>query len=429
MRTFFLSLLLILANNSVVNAGRTLSARECSLGCASNCAQCVNKQAVSGGGYDVLVDLASCKGSSMSWMCCKNKDCSIKSCDGALSLPTKCDEVTHGTFFVPEGQDSLLIEIHDGAMAGNVDCSTSDCCGGSPGSCSNGISGVCRQELSLSTCTTTINKVTFGNSLGCAKDADCLGWDVVVGACEDIKCVDQKCVRSPKPLGFLCRDASDTCDTAEYCDGVNIDCPIDKFMHSDVMCRDSTGVCDIAEYCTGTSSVCPSDGFLGTDVVCRAAVVADDGTSCDVDETCNGLSAECPSDAFKPSGIVCRSKKDKCDVVDTCQGGRDCPSDLRKDTGYTYKCGNVCYLCSVLPSELTLVTKSSYKINGCGTGSCETMVQLMWPDCMGQCVNSPCQNNRGLSNVLFTSCDKSSGAWNCTKKVEVGSATLIPVCV
>jgi hypothetical protein len=482
-----LGFLLLGAFHSTESTSRSLNGRTCSLTCDSACARCTEKTIVNGG-VNVKIDLSGCKGGeSMSWMCCRNSGCNILDCDGEKSMPAKCDEVTWATYFVPDGEDRVLVQIHDGAMAGNMTCSSGTCCGGAGTSCNNGVSGVCNQYVELSSCPNGENFGGGGGS-GCTFDEDCpASYDCATGVCVNGQCTvtavtdSRVCRASSGPCdvaetcdgvsfdcpedrlsasGVVCRAANGICDREEVCNGTSTECPMDAFKGVETVCRSVNGVCDVEETCNGTSAACPQDVFMGSDVVCRAsdgacdkeelctgvsvdcpenaywgtetvcreAVYSVDGTTCDVEERCSGNSVDCPADSFKSVGSVCRESQDKCDVVDSCAGGRDCPEDLRKDTGYTYKCGTTCFLCSVKPSELELVSKNSFKLDGCGTGSCGTFVHLDWPSCMNKCIAGLCPNNRGLSNAIFATCERDTGAWNCTKKVEVSSVMQFPIC-
>jgi len=79
-------------------------------------------------------------------------------------------------------------------------------------------------------------------------------------------CTMNLCITSTHTCNFpilpsttICRPTGEDCDIAEYCDGVNRDCPRDSFLPNSTVCRPSTGGCDITEYCTGSSPDCPVD--------------------------------------------------------------------------------------------------------------------------------------------------------------------------
>jgi len=93
------------------------------------------------------------------------------------------------------------------------------------------------------------------------------------------------------PSGTICRPSAGECDIAEYCDGVNPDCPADSFRMNTYVCRASAGPCDVAEYCAGSSATCPADSFRPNTYECRPSA-----GGCDIPEYCTGSSAVCPVD-------------------------------------------------------------------------------------------------------------------------------------
>lgn len=257
----------------------------------------------------------------------------------------------------------------------------------------------------------------------------------VAGVCD----VEERCLgTSPncpsdsfQPATLVCREkvvAADgtSCDVEEKCTGSSAFCPPNDVLPVGTECRAVAGICDVAETCDG-SDACPTNGFVAAGTVCRAKVVAADGTTCDQDEVCSGDSALCPADEFLPTGTVCRANADLCDVPETCNGGRDCPTDIRKDHGYVYKCSTTCYVCAVAPNELVLGNGQAYNLGGCGIGKCANIVALPWPSCVNQCISSMCPNNRGLSNSEIYTCNKTDGAWGCDYKLE-GEAVAVGVC-
>jgi hypothetical protein len=110
----------------------------------------------------VNLDLSNCKsGETLSWACCQTPDCELANCNGGdiEEELNKCDELTQVTFKVPVGVESLLVQVHDGKIAGDKPCtggigtdSTQDqCCGGYGGSCGT-ISGVCDKVIYIQDC-------------------------------------------------------------------------------------------------------------------------------------------------------------------------------------------------------------------------------------------------------------------------------------
>ena len=234
----------------------------------------------------------------------------------------------------------------------------------------------------------------------------------------------------------VCRDAviaddKTTCDVPEKCTlGTNA-CPPDGFMTPGTLCREAAGLCDVSEFCTSDSGkVCPHDDYQPATKVCRPAVVACDLTTCDLPEKCTGHDVDCPFDKVLDPNTPCRIKADPCDVEETCKGINTCPLDVRNDDGYVYKCGGTCYLCVVEQNQLEInigQSSQSYSLGGCGIGSCDTFVQLQWPDCATQCIKPICPNSEPLKNVEIFSCLKDSGDWTCDYMVD-GVAVSSGVC-
>lgn len=366
----------------------------CRLDCSSDCVRCVDRIIV-GGAQQVTFDLSLCKGgSTLSWLCCP--DCVEQvDCDGEQN-GLKCDEVTQVTYTMPLDATYADVQIHDGRMAGNIDCNTESCCGGSGTSCGT-ISGVCNFRIQLDTCVTTpIDGGGGGNSdtpePECLVDSDCVSTD-----CGDGTCSYGMCVLTAKPLGHVCRE--------------------------------SRGVCDQTETCNGVDVVCPEDRLEPAGFVCRSAVLATDGTTCDAPETCDGVNDHCPEDLYLPTGTICRPSADPCDVVDTCAGDTvACPSDLRNDFAKTFKCGTTCYLCGVGVEELGRNNGGASLLGGCSMGKCKTFVALPWPACETECNTQKCPNGKDLSNIEHHVCDKNDGTWDCVNKIDVSSSTVFPIC-
>src|SRR5207248_2900797 len=113
----------------------------------------------------------------------------------------------------------------------------------------------------------------------------------------------------------LCRASAGICDVAEFCDGVNDNCPPDSFQPPSTVCRPSGGVCDVVENCTGSGPNCPPDSVAPAFVVCRPTAGV-----CDDPEACDGVNKACPPDAFEPNGLPC-DDTNVCSVNDECQNG------------------------------------------------------------------------------------------------------------
>ncbi|KAG2444251.1 hypothetical protein HXX76_001008 [Chlamydomonas incerta] len=109
----------------------------------------------------VALDFSGCKGSSISWFCCSTAatgvpgGCSITGCNGGpLPASGYCDTVLTSTVTVTYGATSVNLQVHDGQISGNTDCSTQPHCGGCGGSCGAGVcSGVSVPIIGLEACT------------------------------------------------------------------------------------------------------------------------------------------------------------------------------------------------------------------------------------------------------------------------------------
>ncbi|MCK5804521.1 MAG: hypothetical protein KAI66_16910, partial [Lentisphaeria bacterium] len=126
----------------------------------------------------------------------------------------------------------------------------------------------------------------------------------------------------------LCRDEAADCDVAEYCDGVNPDCPQDQVKEASASCRQPGGVCDAEEFCDGVNKSCPADLRLVAGTECRQSTDAD----CDPVENCDGVQVDCPVDAVLPNDTPCTDDGLFCTGPETCQlgvctnGGNPCPT-------------------------------------------------------------------------------------------------------
>jgi len=114
----------------------------------------------------------------------------------------------------------------------------------------------------------------------CHNDSECdNGHDCTLNLCITST---HTCDFQLSPSGTICRASVGECDIAEYCDGVNPDCPADSFQLNTYVCRASAGECDVEEKCTGISPDCPSDGFASSGTPCN------DGNSCTSSDQCDG---------------------------------------------------------------------------------------------------------------------------------------------
>ena len=140
------------------------------------------------------------------------------------------------------------------------------------------------------------------------------------------------CRNTPLPSTTECLEAAGDCDVAEFCDGINFQCPQDdKLGPNDPPCRDSSGPCDIAEVCDGVNDDCPSDEVEPDTVTCNPGLGSPNGgVVCDPPELCDGTTKQCPPNMVAPLGTVCRvGSGDLCDTDETCSGVAEqpCPAD------------------------------------------------------------------------------------------------------
>lgn len=414
-------------------SARPTPTQTCTLTCNSNCITCVEIDDTN----LVTLDVSACKNDPLSWMAC-GECTAMESCDGSPE-GIKCNEVLRASYYVsPASLESgfITVQVHDGKIAGNVDCDDEHevCYGGSGTSCGT-ISGVCNFDIPLSSCPpaqpveapapSPSGGDFYGDeqSIPCSSDSDCLSLP-----CGQGKCLEGSCTIVVLPEGTVCREAVDLCDEAEVCNGFTPFCPFEDAKKSGTICRYAVDLCDADDVCDGINDAC-FDQKQPAGTVCRPTQYGTDGTTCDVPETCSGVDNECPSDAFSPQGTVCRDTQDLCDVADTCSGDSvACPSDLRNDHAITMKCANTCYLCGASPSELTTNRGGSSMLGGCTIGKCREFVVLPWPECEHTCANAVCDNNRGLSNIAHYSCDKNNGQWRCMDKTDIIPGTDFPLC-
>jgi hypothetical protein len=154
--------------------------KQCVWNCARQCAKCTRLRTINGTNdlsgsqfLEVVIDVTQCKCfKNISWLGCIDRDCRRSECDGdaIFGTPptyatgsrgsTKCDETQHATFLLPLNATTVNVQYHDGRLSGNVNCAKASkllpgevmCLGESGSACSGTVSGVCNQEISLSSC-------------------------------------------------------------------------------------------------------------------------------------------------------------------------------------------------------------------------------------------------------------------------------------
>jgi len=197
--------------------------------------------------------------------------------------------------------------------------------------------------------------------------------------------------------------------------------------------------------CGGSGSSCSSTGVCET--VIELSTCNDGGSGnpkeCYSDDDCDRLDDGCASGVcdvngvciqnIHPEGTNCRPSVDPCDVAEYCTGGSpQCPANLRKDDGYSFKCGTTQYLCAVDAADLKLNNGNSWVVGPAGSqctlGTGELIIALDWPHCLTQCLERTCPNGKGISNYALMHCDKATGDWNCFEKHDVNLNYYAPVC-
>lgn len=117
--------------------------------------------------------------------------------------------------------------------------------------------------------------VCCNSACGGGQEGDCQACSVAAGGA-----VDGTCGPVTVSAAKVCRVSLGTCDVAEQCDGVNMECPADGVAAAGVECRPRDGDCDVAEVCDGTSGVCPANALAPDGTAC------DDGSACSQTDTC-----------------------------------------------------------------------------------------------------------------------------------------------
>jgi hypothetical protein len=377
----------------------------------SSCVTCKSRSPKDDNSDYITIQTDDCKATPISWVCCRgssggsSSNCNLETCNTPLEGieldKNKCNTVSSLQYSVPIDATSITIQLHDGRFQGNIQCENNqDCCGGSNSACAS--SGVGEVTINLSDCPEESHPEPECKNNELGQTTNCTAFD---GECTRGICVDGKC-QQLFLTGMVCRPA--------------------------VKGPDGT-TCDVEEVCAAGQAFCPNDDYLLANTVCRDAVIGQDGKTCDAPEVCTGNSNYCPVDVFLPASAVCRPNADLCDVPENCNGvSAACPVDVRNDFAYTYKCSTTQFLCAVTRNQITLGSGNGYFFgtnpNTCGIGTARAFVDLQWPDCVHQCINSVCPNNRDLSNYAEGHCIPSTGEWACDTKVNIDVDTVLPHC-
>ncbi|KAG2444285.1 hypothetical protein HXX76_001042 [Chlamydomonas incerta] len=116
----------------------------------------------------VTLDVARCKGSALSWVCCAGPACQLAACNSA-STPygaaggglAVCGDALRASYLLPANATSVPLQVHDGALQGNRSCPSNankgygpgQCCAGSGSAtntnCAGAVSNTCDLVLQL----------------------------------------------------------------------------------------------------------------------------------------------------------------------------------------------------------------------------------------------------------------------------------------
>ncbi len=131
--------------------------------------------------------------------------------------------------------------------------------------------------------------------------------------CDNSVCGDGVCQAVFEPAGTACSPDQWVC-TMDECDGQGV-CNHDE-IHFGLECRPATDACDVAEYCNGVDKFCPQNAPAPFGTPCGSA----SDTECDNPDSCNG--AWTCLDNQEPQGTACGDPTDsECDHSDSCSAG------------------------------------------------------------------------------------------------------------
>ena len=157
-------------------------------------------------------------------------------------------------------------------------------------------------------------------------------------------CLSGVCQDNVRSVGTSCRSATNECDVAETCDGINPACPADEFVANGVTCTDDgnectsdtcfNGTCSHDALNDGTTCGGSPNGLCDLQDTCMSGVCQDNvraagntcrppANECDSAEMCDGLLPECPPDSFQPAGTLCTDDLNEC-TDDVCDGAGTC---------------------------------------------------------------------------------------------------------
>lgn len=293
--------------------------------------------------------------------------------------------------------------------------------------------------------------------IDCSQCGKCMGKQILDSG-EVRVTVDFSNCKSGENISWACC-MSDNCEL-ERCDGQNYDYQKNKcneltsieFLVSDDTTDITVQVHDgrfhgnkecTREHpcCGGSGSSCAPSGVCEVNIPLTSCPSSRNIPECTIDNHCQHLNDACAfgvcnngvcDQAFHPTDAICRLAVDACDAPELCTGvSAHCPSDIKRDKGYTFKCGTTQYVCAMDPNLIRLKPRgNSYEVgsndNVCIIGTGSLFVVLPWPQCVTQCLNKTCPNNKDISNYSILHCDNE--VWQCLLKADVTLDTYVPVC-
>jgi hypothetical protein len=201
------------------------------------------------------------------------------SCETAVRLgaqsgtTTGCDNCGYpgSPFSRLQADDGHWVTVTFTSLCGNgvVDSQVGEQC--DLGGANNGAANTC--------CSASCQLIAFKTCRPAAGECD------IAETC--VQTVNGSCPADGHYVGTQCRAAvPGGCDEAEFCNGFSVFCPADDVVPAGTVCRNAQDTCDVAEVCNG-SNTCPADVKLPDGDA--------DGT-CDVNDNCPDVASNNQSD-------------------------------------------------------------------------------------------------------------------------------------
>ncbi|GEM_PF-844087 len=290
------------------------------------------------------------------------RDCAAVECpgDGDAADATEC---LGGQCVTPE------CSPENPDACGTAQCTTDDDCPAPSVGCARAIcnAGTCFVGAASGTCATSeyCNPET-----GCTPrptgDAD-MGSDGMrdMGGMDAGAPMDASFDMGPPDLG-LPEECGQPCDTGDLCEvgiyecstGAAI-CVRDTLVAAGTTCRDAVDTCDVAEVCDGESPACPIDAFAATGATCAAGF-------CDGLGTCSDT---CTPGASCSTGNPCETGTISCDtgapVCERSGNAADGISCAATENGAWSACGDYSGTCDTTGTRTRTVTTYACQAGAC----------------------------------------------------------------